>query len=236
LSWLEVDRRPPLRFVQLDTGKRNTLHLEAVEALHAALGPDPEAPVVVLRGRTDGFCAGLDNRVLASGRLERDRLLTAMGELLLSILTGPTRLVAVCEGHAVAAGAMLLLVADVRIGTPGEYKLGFTEPGLGMPLPELPALLARERLDRRRLHDLCVLGRIVEPAEAARVGFLDELVASAAVEARAVERAHEIAALSEPAYLGSLRSVWGTVLARMDALVEAQRRVSDAATRAASPD
>ena len=64
-----------------------------------------------------------------------------MGELLLAALTGTTRIVAVCEGHAVAAGAMLLLVADVRIGARGSYTIGFTEPRLGMPLPELPAVL-----------------------------------------------------------------------------------------------
>ena len=37
------------------------------------------------------------------------------------------------------------------------------------------ALLARERLDRRRLHELTVLGRTVGPEGAAPVGFLDRL-------------------------------------------------------------
>jgi enoyl-CoA hydratase len=76
------------------------------------------------------------------GERNRESLLAAMGELLHEVLRGPTRVVALCEGHAVAAGAMLLLVSDHRIGTPGDYQIGFTEPRLGMPLPELPALLA----------------------------------------------------------------------------------------------
>jgi enoyl-CoA hydratase len=229
MSLVVVDRQPPLRHVTLDTGRRNVLTPEAVRALRAALAPDDEAPVVVLRGRRDAFCAGLDNATLAAGEVERESLLAEMGELLLEALRGPTRIVAVCEGHAVAAGAMLLLVSDVRIGVGGDHRIGFTEPGLGMPLPELPALLARERLDRRRLHELTVLGRTVGPEEAARAGFLDELASVDALEGRATEWAESLAALTDVAYQGSLEAVWGSTLARLDALVRAQTERRDRA-------
>lgn len=222
MSVVTVQREPPLRRVRLDTGTRNVLTLEAVDGLQEALSPDLEAPVVVLSGRSDGFCSGLDNATLATGARQREELLTRMGELLFEALIGPTRIVAVCEGHAVAAGAMLLLVSDARIGVSGSYKVGFTEPGLGMPLPALPAILARERLDRRRLHELAVLGRIVGPEKAADFGFLDELTTRSKVEARAHERATEIAQLSDAAYRGSLRSVWGDSIEALRALVDAQ--------------
>lgn len=215
MSAVETESQPPIRRVRLDAGKRNVLRLEAVEALRTALAPDPAAPVVVLSGRQDGFCAGLDNATLAAEPKERDALLAAMGALLQETLAGPTRIVAVCQGHAVAAGAMLLLISDVRLGTTGGHKIGFTEPGLGMPLPELPALLARMRLDRRRLHELAVLGRVVGPEEAARVGFLDELVKGEDLEQAALTRARALAALTETAYLGSLRAVWGATLTRI---------------------
>jgi len=217
-----VERRPPIRIVRLDSGKRNILTTTAVEELKDALSPDPEAPAIVLLGRTDGFCSGLDNASLAESQSSRDALLAAMGELLYEALAGPTRIVCGCEGHAVAAGAMLLLVSDIRLGVPGSYKIGFTEPRIGMPLPELPALLARERLDRRRLHDLTVLGRIVGPAEAAEVGFLDELVEADALEAEAIARAEEIASLSDAAYRGSISSVWGAAIERIKTLADEQ--------------
>lgn len=234
MSLLRVERKPPLRLLKLDTGKRNVLTLEAVEALKNAIAADLEAPVVVLSGRADGFCSGLDNAALANDELEREEILTAMAELLLSAVSGPTRIVAVCEGHAVAAGAMLLLAADVRIAAPGEYKIGFTEPRLGIALPELPALLARERLDRRRLHELTVLGRTVGPEEAADVGFLDALVEGDEVQAEALERAHEIAGLSEAAYQGTIASVWGATIERIEKLVEEQARRRDTARAGAA--
>jgi enoyl-CoA hydratase len=130
--------------------------------------------------------------------------------------------VVACEGHAVAAGAMLLLIADVRIGVPGSYKIGFTEPRLGMPLPALPALLARERLDRRRLHELAVLGRTLNPEDAVGAGFLDKLVAPFDLHAAALTAAKDIAELSDAAYQGSVASVWGTAIQRMGKLVEEQ--------------
>jgi enoyl-CoA hydratase len=212
----------------LDDGKRNVLKLEAIQELKNAFSADADAPVVVLSGRAGAFCSGLDNSALTTDRREREEILTAMGELLLAAVAGPTRIVAVCEGHAVAAGAMLLLVADLRIGARGAYKIGFTEPRMGMPLPELPALLARQRLDRRRLHELTVLGRTIDPESAAAVGFLDELVGSDELQAVALERANEIAGLSEAAYRGTIASVWGPTIERMTELVEAQARRRDA--------
>jgi enoyl-CoA hydratase len=222
MAVLEIERRSSVRLVRLDSGKRNVLTLEAVEALKDAIAPDSEAPAVVLSGRDDAFCAGLDNASLAKGGAEREALLAAMGELLLAAVTGPTRIVVACEGHAVAAGAMLLLIADVRIGVPGSYKIGFTEPRLGMPLPALPALLARERLDRRRLHELAVLGRTLNPEDAVGAGFLDKLVAPFDLHAAALTAAKDIAELSDAAYQGSVASVWGTAIQRMGKLVEEQ--------------
>jgi len=226
---VSVQRQPPLRLVTLDAGRRNVLTLDGVAALESALAPDEEAPVVVLSGRSDGFCAGLDNATLAGDAVEREELLARMGVVLLAALEGPTRIVAACAGHAVAAGAMLLLVSDVRIGARGSYKIGFTEPRLGMPLPELPALLARQRLDRRRLHELTVLGRTVDPEAALATGFLDRLTTPEELEAVAVESAREIASLGDAAYRGTIASVWGATMHRMRALVEAQCRRRDAA-------
>jgi len=226
---LRMERRPPLRLAALDAGRQNVLDLAAVRALHEALAHDPEAPVLVLGGREDAFCAGLDGATLAGSAFEREELLTAMGELLLAALESPTRIVVACGGHAVAAGAMLLLVADVRVGVRRSCTVGFTEPRLGMPLPELPALLARERLDRRRLHALTVLGRTLGPEEAVAAGFLDELVEADRLLEVACERGREIATLDEAAYLGTAASVRGRTVERIAALVAEQRARRDAA-------
>ena len=220
---VEIERRGAIRRVRFEAGKRNALDLEAIRALATALAPDPEAPVVVLSGRPDGFSVGLDNAVLAGAPRDRETLLHEMGVLLLDLLRGPTRVVSICEGHAVAGGAMLLLVSDVRIGVAGDYQIGFTEPRIGMTLPALPALLARERLDRRRLHEATVLGRTFGPDEGAGVGFLDAVETSAdAAETTAMAAAEELARLGDDAYRGTIRTVWGAAIEGMERSVEAQ--------------
>jgi len=134
---------------------------------------------------------------------------------------------------ATGAGAMLLLVSDVRLAVPGAYKVGFTEPRLGMPLPELPALLARERLDRRRLHELTALGRIVGPKEAAEAGFFDAMATPETLRRTAIEHAREISELGDAAYRGSLEAAWMQSLARIRELVAAQSKRRDSAIAAA---
>ena len=234
MDLLSIERRPPLRLARLDAGAKNVLNREAVRALTDAVAYDPEAPVLVLSGRADAFCAGLDSAVLTNGAFEREELLAAMAELLLAAVAGPTRIVIACGGHAVAAGAMLLLAADVRIGARGDYKVGFTEPRLGLPLPELPVLLARERLDRRRLHELTGLGRTLAPEEAVAAGFLDELVEPDRLRSLALKRAKEIAELSDAAYRGTVLSVRGRMIERMESLVCEQQARRDAARSGAA--
>lgn len=66
----------------------------------------------------------------------------------------------------------------------------------------------------------------VGPADAARAGFLDAPVSPDALESSARERAEALAKLRDVAYRGSLASVWGGAIERMDALVrdQAERR------------
>lgn len=227
---VEIEREGPVRRIRLDAGERNVLGIDTVRALRAAIEPDPDHPVIVLYGREDGFCSGLDNAVLAGPASERESLLCEMGELLVELLRGPSRVVAVCEGHAVAAGAMLLLVSDLRLGLVGDHSIGFTEPRFGMPLPELPVLLARQRLGRSRLHALTVLGETVGPAEAVEVGFLDRVHTEPAGLEAAVDRAAEsLARLSDAAYLGSLASVSGRTIDALESILAAQRARRDEA-------
>lgn len=219
---VRVVRESPIRRVHLDNGPRNPLDLAAVRDLRAALaGEDPD-PVVLLEGRSDGFSVGLDEAVLGADAASRETLLAEMGGLLVDVLRSPSRLVVLCRGHAVAAGAMLLLVADVRLGVSGSHRLGFTEPGRGLPLPELPALLARERLARAHLHRLTVLGETVTPRDAVEVGLLDEVVPAHALVARGLERARALSSISPEAYLGTQRALRGSTLERVEALVAEQ--------------
>lgn len=208
-----------IEIVTVEGGKGNCVDADAIAALGEAFtraAAAPETGAILLRGREGGpFCAGLDNAVLARGEAAAADMLSAMGRLLLTIFESPVPVVAQVEGHAVAAGAMLLLVSDIRIGAPGAYRIGFSEVGIGMPLPGLPIALARHRLDPRWLTRTTALGELLGPDDACAAGFLDRL--ADAPQAAAIEAATALAAIDRAAYAETVRTLRKPVIAEMKA-------------------
>jgi enoyl-CoA hydratase len=216
-----------IRRITIAAGKLNVLGLDTVRRLRQELDraeADGSVEVVVVRGNEHAFCAGLDMRELAQGGTAARQLLVETGELLLAAYGSRLRLAVACGGHAVAAGAMLLLVADRRIGVEGDYKVGFSEVSQGMALPGLPVELARDRLDRRRLHDATLLGRLWSPPEAVEVGFLDRLVAPSQLAETVRAEAEILAGIDAAAYSETIAAVRGATIRRIREMLAGERR------------
>jgi enoyl-CoA hydratase len=97
----------------------------------------------------------------------------------------PLPIIFACPGHSVAAGGLLLLTGDVRIGVRGDYKIGLNEVGIGLALPEFGLQLVYDRLDPRAATQ-AVLGATLYDADgAAAAGYLDEAVEADALMDRA---------------------------------------------------
>lgn len=187
--------------LRFDDGKANALSPAAIEALHAALDrAEKEAGAVCLVGRPERFCAGFDLSVMRSGPGPMRELVAAGAELFLRMALHPLPIVAACTGHALAAGALLLLSSDARIGARGDFKLGLNEVAIGMRLPNFAVELARERLSKRHLLRATVQAELYSPDAAVDAGFLDgvrepgELVLAARAEAA------RLAQLPQPAF------------------------------------
>src|SRR5690606_9787937 len=110
--------------ITFDDGKANALSHAVLDAFHQHLDrAEQEAKAVVIAGRPTRFSAGFDLSVMR-GEAEGVRaLVTAGAELILRIYELPIPAVIACTGHAIAAGAIMLMAADVRIGTEGEFKI-----------------------------------------------------------------------------------------------------------------
>jgi enoyl-CoA hydratase len=182
----------------LDDGKVNALGLEHVHGLRGAVAAagDRGLPLVLV-GRPGVFSAGFELALVEADDERFRRLLVETELLCLDLLVAPVPVVVACTGHAVAAGALLLLCADHRVGTTGDHVLGLTEVRHGLVLPDFALTLARARLDPRAFVRATVLGEAVTPHEAVGTGLLDAVADDPVAAAEAA--AQDLAGLTGPA-------------------------------------
>jgi enoyl-CoA hydratase len=190
--------------VQMDDGKANALSGAMISELRDAVArAEKEATAMVLAGRPDRFCAGFDLKVMMSSPDAARTLVRDGADLLMRLYGTPLALVVACTGHALAAGALVLLTADARVGTAGAYRIGLNEVSIGLPVPVLAMELARARVPVAELARATLHARIYAPDEAVASGFLDEVLPAGDVVARAVAEAGRLGGMSRAAYSGT---------------------------------
>lgn len=201
--------------ITLDDGKANAITREVLDELGRILdGLDgSDARAVLIAGRPGRFSAGFDLAAMTAGPESMRSLVMAGGRFIGRLLLEPRPVVVACTGHALAAGALILLAADHRVGTAGDFKIGLNEVAIGLPMPRWGVELATYRLNPTRLAANLVLGQVGGPDDAVASGFLDTVVAP--------EQVLE-AASAEAARLAELRTgaVAGTKVRARRALVE----------------
>ncbi len=211
----------------IDDGKANALSVEIIEAIGEAIDTaeaDDEINSLVLHGRPGKFSAGFDLTVMRSGDLgAMSNLVSDGGDLVRRLYGAKVPVVAACTGHALAAGALLLLGCDVRVGADIDCKIGLNEVAIGMVLPDWAFTIATTRLSKRHLQRSVATARVTDAATAVDIGYLDEVVDADAVLDTAVARAAEMTALDARAYAGTVTKLRGDVLAQMAHEVAADR-------------
>lgn len=226
-----IERIDDVVVVHLDDGKANALSSSVIGAITAALDhaeADDTIGAIVLHGRPGKFCAGFDLGVMRSGDIGAVvGLVSDGGELVRRLYGSPVPVVAACTGHALAAGALLLLGCDVRVGADVDCKIGLNEVAIGMVLPDWALTIADDRLSRRHLQRVVVHAEVTGAEGALDSGFLDVVVSEADVLPVALEHARRLAGLSARAYAGTVLALRGRVLATMAAQITHDREFGD---------
>jgi hypothetical protein len=116
--------------VSLDDGKVNALGTVALADVNAHLDHAirDDAAAVIISGRDGVFSAGFDLKELRSGDAARESLRRQLIDLELRIFSFERPVIVACSGHALAAGAALLLATDRRIGLDGPFNLISASP------------------------------------------------------------------------------------------------------------
>ena len=219
---LTIEQRGLVRIVTMDDGKANAFSLEVINDLHGLLREaeaDDETRSLVIAGREGRFSGGFDLSAMRAGDVDAVvELVAAGGALVADLYASPLTVVAAATGHAVAAGALVLLGCDHRVGVDGPVKIGLNEVAIGMVLPPWALIIARDRLSKRYFHSSTTNARLFDGRTAVDAGFLDEVVAAESVVERAIEKATELSTLVPAAYTRTVEVVRGPVIAEMRAV------------------
>jgi enoyl-CoA hydratase len=220
--------RDRVAHVTITNGKANALAPEVIAGLADALSRaedagETEVGALCVTGTPGMLTGGFDLKVIRSNPEAASRLVTDGGALFSRLFGSEVPVIVACNGHAVAAGALLLLGADYRIGVRGDFRIGLIETQLGMVLPRWAAELARERLSVRHFQQATVGARMYDPDGAADAGFLDAVVEADALAEAAATEAQYWAGLPRGAYRGQVLMNRGDRLGRLAAAIAEDR-------------
>jgi enoyl-CoA hydratase/carnithine racemase len=191
---------------------------QAIEACAEELSRDGGVRAVVLTGAGRAFSAGGDldliERMAREGaadpggpsRARHGAFMRRFYGLYLSVVALPQPTVAAVNGPAVGAGCCVALACDLRVAA-RDAKLGLNFTRLGIH-PGMGATWLLPRLvGPARAAELLFTGRLIDGAEAERIGLVNRAVGAEAVLPEALALAREMAACAPLAVRGTKRSL-----------------------------
>ena len=180
---LHFEQQGKIATITLDRPeKRNAISAEMITDLLAALdqAAASTAFVTILTGSGRAFCAGIDIDGLGALAVQspQDHLEDShrMAAMFRRIYSFPKPLIAAVNGAAIAGGCGIATLADFTLAVP-EAKFGYTEVKIGF-IPALVSVFLRRQIGQKPARDLLLTGKIIDAAEALRIGLITEIVSS----------------------------------------------------------
>jgi methylglutaconyl-CoA hydratase len=184
--------------------KKNAIDIRMIGELKAALRDadlDAEVRVVALRGAGKDFCAGLDlSELLESADLlpeQNEARAWDLGEAFVLLRKLPKVTVALVEGRCLAGGCGLATSCDIVLADAGA-QFGYPEINRGF-VPAMVMTMLRRMVGEKIAFDLAATGRLIDAAEAARIGLITRAFPQASFEQDAKGELAQLAGFSASA-------------------------------------
>jgi enoyl-CoA hydratase/carnithine racemase len=187
MTLLDIDHHDGIATVRLNRpDKRNALSFELLRALRTLardLRRDRRLRAVILAGRGEAFCAGIDlgelgnprNRLFAFWELLKPGA-SLFQQAFLCWQQLPVPVIAALHGHCYGAGMQLALGADIRIATP-DCQLSIMEARWGL-VPDMGlSRTLRGLVAPDVAKDLTYSARVLSGADAQALGLVTRLAA-----------------------------------------------------------
>ncbi|POM24012.1 Carnitinyl-CoA dehydratase [Actinomadura rubteroloni] len=192
---IDLQRDGAVFVLRFDHGE-NRFHPDFLAAAQSALdevekAEGPRALVTVGTGKF--YSNGLDLDWLGANREKFEEYLRSVHALYARLIELPAPTVAAVNGHAFAAGGMLVLAHDAAVMRDDRGYFCLPEVDLGMSFTPGMNALIQARLAPPVAHEAMITGRRYTSGQALDAGIVGQAAAEADVLPAAVERAASLA-------------------------------------------
>ncbi|HEX3594453.1 MAG TPA: enoyl-CoA hydratase/isomerase family protein [Polyangiaceae bacterium] len=205
----DLSRQESVYVLTMNAGE-NRFNRTSVAAINAALDEvekDRGASALVTTGTGKFYSNGLDLDWLGGPDCpDRPAFIKDVQRLLARVLSFSRPTVAAANGHAFAAGAMLLLAHDFSVMRSDRGYFCLPEIDIGIPFTTGMTALIAAKVPQPAFHEACTTGKRYGGADAAHAGIVSEAAIEADVLPRAVARAAELAS-KDRSTLGAIKRV-----------------------------
>ena len=167
--------------------KRNAVQLSmwaAIDTQMTALAANPDVRIVLIRGSGEHFCAGADITELTNGPGGEYARINWAAEEAIANFPGPT--IAVIRGNCVGGGVSIATACDLRLCV-DDAVFGITPAKLGIVYPTNALERAVRVMGGSATKHLMFTGELIGATRALRIGLVDEVHGSDALEMRVIE-------------------------------------------------
>lgn len=205
--------------------KRNAISYELIEELLSAVSEVENSPsqILVLTGAGKAFCAGmdLDNLKALTDRTpeQNKKDSETMGLLFRSIYEFPKPTIAAVNGPAIAGGCGIATLCDFTIAST-DAKFGYTEVRIGF-LPAIVSTFLLRQVGEKHARELLLTGKIIDSAEAHRIGLVNEIVSADQLMPRVHQLAEELMQNSPASLLATKQLLTGYSFEELNSTVRA---------------
>ncbi len=200
--------------------KRNSLSPALMEDILAALSEVEASPVhsAILTGAGTAFCAGMDleNLRVGSSPSYEQNLADArrIANFFRRLYSFPKPLIAAVNGHAMAGGCGVATLCDFALAVP-TAKFGYTEVRVAF-MPALVLIYLVRQIGEKKARELLISGRVMDAAEAMRLGLVTEVVPRQELMAQARALAATLGAMSLASLVETKRLLLASTQAELD--------------------
>ncbi len=195
MSSILVEYKDNIANVTLNSGVTNPISRQLSEEFTAIL-PELEAPEcegVIICGGEKFFSMGLNlPELLELDRDDMTQFFSIFDAICYRLFSLKKPTMSVLEGHTVAGGAVLALMADYRYAAQSEKQFGLNEIKIGVPVPYLTSLVIHAITSPKYAKEMLYTGEFVPFTKGCEIGIIDKIMPNKDLQKSAHEKISQL--------------------------------------------